>query len=210
MSLRPSKTGDLEAVVRAYGGCARQELLKYFLPNSCIAATRITIAFMHEFGFTARPWCVRVTVHNPAYVRRWRNLGRAPTDAEEAEWFAEDGALTLELGFSAGSGDGIGGHVVAVVEDSYLVDASLEQVNRRKHGIVVPPVFVGDLKQPQPSTRKTYNYFVGETMLVYEDDPTEKDYTTSPDWSSTPESSTVVDKLVEGVDRFLGNEACGD
>lgn len=165
---------------------------------------------MHELGFVARPWAVRATIHNPPYVRRWRHLGRAPTDAEEAQWFAEDGAVTLELGFSARSGKGIGGHLVAVVNDTYLVDASLEQVNRPEHEIIIPPVFVGDLKQPQPSIRTTYCYTIGDVMLVYEDDPTEMDYTTSPDWSSTPESRAVVETLVARVGRFLESQRLSD
>ena len=54
---------DTQTLLRIYAQCARREISRYFLGNSCIASTAITMDVMSHYGRGSFPWevCVHVT-----------------------------------------------------------------------------------------------------------------------------------------------------
>jgi hypothetical protein len=195
-------SNSVRHVVSVFAGCARAEILRLFLPNSCVASTRITIDVMTAFGLTARPLEVAATVHNSAYLLAEAAKGGPLTDDEERAAFQISQALTLELGHEK-SPDGIGGHVVTIVDNAFLVDASLDQANRPEYRISLPSVFVGDMDNPLPGPAVAFRYLVRDCGLEYRARKVERDFRSSADWKESPESREVVARIVARMTRYL-------
>ena len=74
---------------------------------------------MRHLGVSARPVTVKVNIYNGSYVELERHLGHRPDPGT-----TQDGAWVVGIGFQREQG-GIGTHIVAVLDDRILVDASM-------------------------------------------------------------------------------------
>ncbi len=176
----PNHPGDLmdtRTLLRIFAGCARREISRLFLFNSCIASTAATLDVMAHYGRRARAWEVCARVMSPS---EFIELGCYPSQSEE----------------------GVGGHLVAIVDESFLVDASLGQLNDANPNIRVPSVFIGELMPPGPPTSSFYEFRVPGATLAYEQSSMSQDYRSSPDWGNSPEREAVRAAIVRQIDGF--------
>ena len=188
---------SIESLLSRFSEVARPEILKDHLPNSCVASTWITIEVVRQFGFSATPLEVRLTVGNAEYRRLRDQHGRPPrTNEELVDWGNRHGAWTIGVGWDQESG-GIGGHVVALLEGRYLVDASIEQVTDASHEIVPPPVLWGLLDPLFLYGQKPLQRMdTGGLFVEYILHPTAVRYEQLPDWGHNPETDGAVERIV--------------
>jgi hypothetical protein len=189
----------LTSILERFSLIARPEILRDHLPSSCIASTWITIQVMHQLGFSARPLEVRLSVGNAAYRRLRDQLGPPRTQAQLAEWSREHGACVVGVGFDDGS-VAIGGHLVAVVDGRFLVDASIDQATDASHGLTPPPVLYGPIDPLFLSGQiRLQRLDVLELFIEYSRHPTTRPYTTSYDWGHNPETNSAVSRILSEI-----------
>lgn len=132
-----------EGVIAALLDIAREEILKVFTPESCIASTRITLDVLQYFGVPGKPIPVAVTIFNE---EARQILDRDGLDAVAAAVNARstqdvDGPWTIGLGVATPAREPGAGHVaVAIPSLSTIVDLSLDQANRARKNITLGPV----------------------------------------------------------------------
>jgi hypothetical protein len=107
----------------------------------------------------------------------------------------------IELGCSPPeSADAVGGHLVVLVEDAFLVDASLGQVSDAHPDIQLPPVFVGRLA-PGP-LREVEEFQPPGARLRYQARSMSTDYRISPDWGPSPEREAARTSIIAHIDEY--------
>lgn len=187
---------SLESILERFASVARPEILRNHLPNSCIASTWITIQVMDQLGFVAYPLEVRLSVGNAAYRRLCNQLGPPRTHAQLNQWSREYNAYVVGVGFEAAS-VGIGGHLVAVVDGRFLVDASIDQVADPSHDLNPPPVLWG-LVHPLflSGSRPRQRLDVLDLFIEYSRHPAARRYETSYDWGHNPETDSAVSRIL--------------
>jgi hypothetical protein len=132
-------TTSAPAVIAAFGRIARPIMRKFMGPSSCIAAARTTKETMQIFGLQAVefPCCYAFQVPARKYARisGFTAAERAEMKAKTAVWQDE----------SLPAGGSWNGHLVVLVEDRWLIDAAIDQVDAPRFGVSVPAeVFVVD------------------------------------------------------------------
>jgi hypothetical protein len=101
----------------------REEILKWFKVDSCIASTKVAIKVLSHFRIGARPQACMFEVMNPKFVELFIEKGY-PKSKEEGEAWLAAGAYSVAIDDSGLS------HVVAIVLDSVLIDLSIDQACR--------------------------------------------------------------------------------
>lgn len=191
----------LESILERFASLARPEILRNHLPNSCIASTWITIQVMHQLGLTAHPLEVRLSVGNGVYRRLRDQFGPPRTQAQLGQWSHEQGAYVIGVGFDDGSA-GIGGHLIAVVEGRFLLDASIDQVTDPLHGLNPPPVLWGSLDPLFiAGVKRLQRMDVLGLFIEYSSHPVARRYETSYDWGHNPETDFAVSNILSALNR---------
>jgi hypothetical protein len=132
---------------------------------------------MAHYTRQARPWEVCAHVVNPPFHLE---LGCSPPESD----------------------DTVGGHLVVLVEEAFLVDSSLGQVTDVNPAFKMPPVFVGELMPPGAPIRDLYQFSTPGGALQYEARKMSKDYRTSLDWGQSPERDAARTSIVTQIDGF--------
>ena len=168
---------DTMTLLRVFGGFASLVIPRLFTNGSCIASTAITLDVLEHYDRLASPWevCLHV-VRLPYHLE----VGCHPPE----------------------SSDGVGGHLVALVEDSFLVDASLRQVTDTNPALRVPHVFVGELMPKGTSLRDVYDFSIAGAALRYEGRAMSTDYRTSSDWGPSQEREAAGNAIVQRIDGY--------
>lgn len=100
---------------------------------------------------------------------------------------------------------GIGGHVIALVDERILVDASIDQANDSAHDIVLPGVLWARVNEAfrvgTPGNHLTIN--VAGQHLTYIPSDTEIDFHSSPDWGHNQQTDAAVDRIISHL-KALG------
>jgi hypothetical protein len=192
MRERPSK---LKSVLDAFKVMARQEILKHFREDSCIASTKITIRVLEHFGYEAYPQPVDTAIFNPTFVRLVKAGYHPPQDPDAlAKWCEVTGA------WSVGIGGGEVGHLVAILPKyTLLVDSSISQANRYHHGISLPFVLVEKLAGTDKGLIQA-TYRVNKCLVRYHFVKDRSTYLNSPNWkykSQTDEATYAIIRYIE-------------
>jgi hypothetical protein len=169
-------------------------LLRHFRPDCCIGATRIAVDLLgSHLHMRIRPLVTQAEILNPALVAR----DRLPEDRQEyAAWQAEFGAHWISLGArdAPPRPGGWPGHLVAVLADRCLVDLSLPQANRPKHGIRLPPLVIG-VDGEFLSGRERRNITVNGCLVSYQGFPSDRTFSSAPDWQRPERHKDAVREL---------------
>jgi hypothetical protein len=180
----------------------REEMLKVAVPNCCVATVAVLCRVFRHYGFEPRGLPVKVMVQNPKMVKLLASGVRIPEGYEaERRWFKETGAYSLGIvpesalqsrmrGYEA-----FGGHLLCHVQD-VLVDASLDQVNRPQHGIVLPPFI---------AVQVSGQFLSGDGMLLGKVNGCEVQYRplrdaswrSAPDWKNERRYRETVNAILE-------------
>lgn len=142
----------LEVTLGLYEEQAPGVIYKHYSSDCCLSATRITIEVMAAFGVVARPMVVSTMVMNPKMFQLARLKGDLPDTKEELDAWVAEGAWALGSDGRRTSMEPVGPnawawHLVALVGDSHLIDASSRQMNREARDIFVGDIVIG----PQPA-----------------------------------------------------------
>lgn len=194
---------SLEAVVAGIKLATRNEMLKDFRPDCCIATTQAVNRVLRHFGYFAHPLPVRVMVFNPTYVEAFRD-GTAKTqdDSGWREWMDSVGAWSVGVGFPDGS-PGFAGHLISVLpKHGLFIDASLNQADRPAKDILLPPVFVSEVTSEFMMTagmRLEFECSNGAGIIYERIDTT--DWRRSPDWKSRMRTDRAVAAIIRHIEN---------
>jgi hypothetical protein len=172
----------LEAMCRA----VPEEMteLGYRRRDTCILSTRIATIVLRDQGIRARPLACQLMAGNAEWARVsaefLERYGRWPT---QREW--TDGMWSVGIGYGTdprAARPGYDGHLIAVVEERYGLDLTLDQASRPAKGFTTqpsyfqtPPEFLrGDTALP---------LIIGDAYLRYDPTPEERSFLRAPDWT---------------------------
>jgi hypothetical protein len=127
-----SETTGTRTALQLIVAASREAMLGQWRADSCIAATRITTAVLDYFGYSARPVAVRLAGFT---ATAWSDTqaGHTVNDAARGAWSVG------VVGSGAIRGGRWDGHLVAIVERRWLLDASVDQLNRPQYGLQFTP-----------------------------------------------------------------------
>lgn len=192
---------------------ARLQLLARgdIIRQSCIASTKVTLEVLRELGVLARPMICSVQAFNKPMADRL-DRGEVPTADDAWTWWEEDGSWSVGVQIQDPPQPGaLGAHLVAIVQRSLLVDASLDQMDRPQRGIRLGPSVFG-----MPDEQ--YRHFMdgGQvavtdnegTVIVYVASPMDRRFQESKDWVLWQERyGTLAADIVDWVRRLESGEA---
>jgi hypothetical protein len=179
----------------------RQEMLRVFRSDSCIAATKIAIDVLAHYHILAEPLAVKVMIFNPAFVQRIENGADIPISGEiTKQWSEEDGSWCLGLGYGESAPNKWPGHLVAIVRDhGWLIDLSLDQAARPKRDINVGPAAF-DVASEFLRGEAPHIQTINGSVLKYMAFPTDTSYDVSPNWNNPrPDELEISEKIIERI-----------
>lgn len=187
----------------------RDEMLRVFRSDSCIAATRITLDVLAHFHVLAEALPARLMIFNPAFVQRIENGAEFPKSGDVVqEWAKEDGSWTLGVGYSDEgtlAPDKWPGHLVAVTEDRWLIDCSLDQAIRLDRDIRVGPAVWDGVTDAFMRGHEPFVRSINGSVLKYMAFPDELRYKNSPNWHNPrPNERAVTEKIIRKIEHGLG------
>ena len=191
--------GRTEVILTNYARIARPIILDYFAAASCIGSTAITIDVLKALDIPAVPFPCRVQIFNAKFIERVLREGRFPAGRQEiVEWTEGTGLWSVGLGYPK-PGELNVGHLAAIVDNKYIVDASLDQASRPEHDLILPGVLVGpvsrDFRRAKHDARLQVTGPKGQ-VLVYEATPKTTAYLKSLDWTEPQRRIDVVRRIL--------------
>jgi hypothetical protein len=165
----------LAAVVRA-------EVLRHLRPDSCIATTRLLLDVLARERITAYALAVDARVANMAAERLLAAGAGADSPDGRAAWEAA-GAWVVAIERGEAAPDRWAGHLVAVAERRFLVDAALDQAARPERGIAIMGPVVAPVGEPFLRGREGLVGQLGATTVRYRARPGDRSYRAAPDWA---------------------------
>jgi hypothetical protein len=105
--------------------------------ETCILHTRYAVDALRELGVRARPLAARVMVGNAEWRRIAEELGHWP---QHIEWTPETWCIGIGFGPDPRKErPGYDAHVIAVVNERWALDLTIDQASRPQHGINLSP-----------------------------------------------------------------------
>lgn len=199
----------VETIITRLGDRLRDEVLRRYRSNCCIATARVASRVLERFNVEARVIPVSLAVFNHRFVEACERAGAPPLDdpVKFAEWCAKTGAYSVgaapadQMPFLGPGAKGFNGHVIVYVpRTETLIDGSIEQVNRPQHGIVLPGAVAIKLGRRGPDLLAYLPVVcpVNRCSVVYKriDDFS---FQRSPDWNQAIRTDEIVRRLVRAV-----------
>jgi hypothetical protein len=147
--------------------------------RTCILHTRYAVDALRLLGVRARPLSTRVMIGNAEWRRIAGELHRWPN---HDEWTPE--VWCLGIGYGADPREehpGYNAHVIAVVNERWALDLTIDQANRPKHGIELTPhywpVTPAFLRGDEPTQFRFHGSYIH-----YDAMPEDRGFLLVPDW----------------------------
>jgi hypothetical protein len=140
-------------IIDEYAAIARPIMLQWMTRESCISAVRLTLETMQLFGLraVAHPVCFALQVPARKYARI---CGFPPDKLEEIKAKSESWINLADGGWQ--------GHLVAVVEDRWILDPSIDQAQSLEFGVPINPmVMVMDAAGHEADLKKNLEIKIG-------------------------------------------------
>lgn len=154
----------------------RTETLRIRDQRSCIASVRILTEVLGYFGHASEPLPCTTLVFN-ARGHEMANLG-----VPVGEWPEEAHSIgAVGTGVVRPETNGWDGHLIAIVEDQWLVDPSLDQFSRPERDITTYPVVLDARPWTDRSKPCQWGRPDGQ-VLVYQAMQTPGRWRNAPDW----------------------------
>jgi hypothetical protein len=174
----------------------REELLKHFTVDSCIASTKVAIKVLSHFRMNARPLSVGLEIRNTVFQQLVQETGGPPPNNDVAQEWLKKGAWSVCV-----APDKVDiGHVVAIVMNECLLDLSLDQASRPNKGIVMKPG-VGVL--PSGFWRDGVAYMINGCSVVYWPVKENEIFRTSNDWRIGSRTTPIAKEIIRQIQRKL-------
>jgi hypothetical protein len=185
-------------VLLRYTEVARPIIREYFRADSCIASTAITIEVMKRLGIVATPYPCRVLVFNAPFMSRVKRERRYPDSTEVIKWTTGTNLWSVGVGYTTNNEPHVG-HLIAIVENKYLVDASIDQASRPHKGILLPPVMIGAVSRDFRRFKKGSKFEIegpDGTLVTYRPDHhTHNLYLKSTNWTDKALLAPAVTRI---------------
>lgn len=192
-------TPKLHAFVQKLGAIPREELLKDFAPNCCIATVRSLQDVFRHFRFpSAKAMCVELRIENKIYVDL-ETRGQMPRPMRPAalnRWFAETGAYSIGITPASAllGADSYGGHLVLQVQDA-IIDASIAQCSRPKEGINMPDLLVLTPPAPWFASRDWFAREVNDCRVLFRI-LNDHSYRSASDWKNPAITRAATNRII--------------
>lgn len=195
--------------IRVYAEVAPEVLNERFAPNRCLNAARICLDVMGAFNVRALPLSVGMSAFNREYFERFTKRGGFPNDDAELDVWLAAGAWALGIDTRAERTDARrnawGGHLVALVQDEWIVDGASIQFNRPEKGIVFPDVFVGHVERAFTRGRLPAVFSSAEGACVnYRARLDDRSYQTCAGFLATPENTAAAEEIARRMAERMG------
>jgi hypothetical protein len=161
--------------------------------NACIMATRIAIEVASRTGYALRPLPVRLIAFNGKMTERMMRSRRMPRDREELHLWCERGAWGVRIGYGDDA-TGWDGHLIAAGADHFL-DASIKQVERPEHNLLVGAHLVGPVTRLKNGNREVITD--NGVTLFYDAMRWNTLFRRAPDWTERTRRNGIVEELTE-------------
>jgi hypothetical protein len=193
--------------VRLFAEEATPVLKREFRNDRCLNSTRICLEVMKAFNVSAYPMSVTTLALN----KEWRDisakLGRFPT---EEEW---SGTNAWAVGLDAREDpsdierNAWAGHLIAIVQKEWLVDASAIQISRPEKKMSIPDVFVGWVPKWFPKGRSSMTFESEEgAHLVYRARPDDRSWATLDGFQKSPWNMQVALEIAGRMAKRMGRK----
>lgn len=165
--------------------------------NNCILATRLIVLASQMVGIRASALPCGVIGLSPDLAAHLDNDG---------PWGPEAPGWSVAIGHRTGNANvfdkthqvrGYNGHLVAILDDTLMVDTSIGQIVRPKHDLIVKPFAAPVDRAFIRGEQKVRFDSANGTAVLYEARNDDTDYLTAPDWAETPkrDRDLVLDTL---------------
>lgn len=174
--------------------------------DCCIATTRALTRVFSSYGIQSHALMVELVIWNNAMREKVNAVGRvAETHEEMREWFKECGAWTMGLGIpDPAAPDSWHGHMVVVIENRVILDASIDQADRPARGVKFPYSITAEVDDTFLSGEEPRICISPTGMLLrYQARPNDQRYVDSPDWEQQYRTDRVVHQLCAVIDTDL-------
>jgi hypothetical protein len=192
----------LDRRLQALAPIVREEILKDFAPDCCIATAAILRRVFRHFHFDTTPIPVHVFVFNAAYLKLRASGVPFPDDADELRaLFDRTGAYSMGVTEESALVGGPGkwaGHMLTLVQD-VLVDASLDQFNRPQHNIVLPSFITVPARTAFLEYRSQLAGTSNGCEIVYKR-TRDNAWRSAPDWTNESRARRAVNAIIGRVD----------
>ncbi len=185
-----------ELIIEGLVHVARPFLLQYYPEDSCVLSTRISIEVLKRHGISARPLPVRVKAfnalaHSLLVEKKWEQL-----KTDDAAWSVALGYDTREIGK-------FNGHLVAYVEEQYLVDLSISQISRPERNLPLEPLHIKAGEHFKEGVAK-HNTNGTDVFLFYEYAlDLEDKWKRGNLWSNLGKMRPTIRRITEKVDEWI-------
>lgn len=187
-------------IITAFIDEAGPVFAQHFTRNCCINATRVLIDVLGHFKVKAVPLSVNCVVHNKLLVDFLKEHGGGGTE-EELDVAYANGAWGVRIDEKVPEEPGgWAGHLVAIVQDKWLVDASAGQLSRPDKGILLPPILLS------PASRR---FLKGSQMcvldgpagavLLYKAKPSDKSFEAAPGFRHHDINVRVAVEIIQAM-----------
>ncbi len=195
-------------IVNCLVNFGRDEILKEWGIDSCIASTRIGLLVLFHFGYSARPMPCRVTaMHKTAWVRY---------NHDPSQFALKPDEYSIGIGFRgfkhpAPQGSQLPGHLIIFCDpENYFVDLSLDQASRPERQMLLGPAC---FNLPPPVARQDAEAFVFESrpttpgnpqppvILYYELFPESREFHCAPDWFDVSRHRDTVGRIIARIEK---------
>jgi len=193
----------LEDVLERYAEIARGEILREFGLESCIGSTRITLEVMKKLKVPVKPLATKLYAMNVVMAKLIEEHGYPDSETLD-QWVEEHNAHSIGLGYGPPTPDDPGwdGHLVAFVGGRYLVDASIDQVERPAKDLHVPDVLVARTETGFVTGKRPLIVWLPSAVLRYEAMvPQDLGYKTSPNWRLRYQTQPAIDRILQELIR---------
>ena len=196
---------QIDTIINRFGEIARPIVRQRFRQDSCIGSTAICMGVMRAFDLVAYPLPVDVTAYNPPMKKRIDLLNHVPQTLEERDqWHSEDGSWAVGAGQRGDDGDVWKGHLITIVDNRVLVDATVDQfatyrmkwpelTDCKGVAFVVTDAFL--------YYRESDGIQYGGGALVYRAEPENIGYRTAADWRKKNRHEWAIRQIVANIGK---------
>src|SRR5262249_24957371 len=173
-------------------GTRKKWMLAPFLKPYCgLSPPAVLIYVLDYFKLTAKPLSVIATIFNPAMSERIEKEGMPTLEQAVADWFPR-GCYSLAVGLGEEEPGKWPGHLVATLGGKVLIDLTLDQADRPKHGIELPMPIVAPFPAEFLSDEGEICGLVNGCRVVYRARPEDRSFERSRDWTMKRRRDAMV------------------
>lgn len=178
----------------------RQEVLKGYAPQSCLATCKYVGQVLSELGVQVRALPIQLLVMNQPYVEQVNRVGRFPKGEELTHWSRQENAWSVGLGFGEASepSDTWPGHLVLMVtiaDALLLVDPSIDQVNHPERLIKIDAPVILPVPQQFPQAGNYILVEQDQCLLHYTAQPGNTSFQQTPAWQRSFATEPILQRL---------------